>query len=631
MLAKAYFFSGRYDDALKLYVNLDNKTDPTINDVVFKIHENSGNFKEANEILKFNLSVQQDDARDYFFKVSVAFYRSFGYEDHLLELLRTYKDYENFSLEERFQFAGLLLDLGESEAGLKLAYDTRLDFFEEKEAHEAYFQTLSIGKNRGQTEKDMFPEIVKMECGIKLVNSAGEESLYFLTDDLRSSGEHILRSKDPFALSLLGKKLGEITILPNSIGAGASLTILEIISQYTYAIRESLKILELKHSGNSRLIVFRPEPENEVEQLRDFLKENAKSARKVYDEIIEHYKSQSVPLGMLQANLDNNYVQIWLDIVTMVDIPFFSLNANEVPVVKKIWTSKPKIVIELSALLTIFCLLGAEQYLLQVNADYHISLKTYSELLSYLDLLRNNRTTEVTYTYQNDKLFKHTQDSTQKEKLTASIERIINWCKENSRISAPKGSEGDDKDLQEVNNIIGIDSTLLAYEIGAFLMSDDERLKGFALGEFQIEAFGTHGLLSSLFESESLEEEMYYNMVYELIRFNYVYIPVNEKILWSLLEESSFSIKQPFTNSLNGLLPLGKNDLISTFIKFAKELYLRLPVKEQTDLILTAVMGQIKKRSDYASIKHILPNQVKKDFKYLPFHENSLQDLIRRF
>lgn len=632
-LFQAYFKEGDYDRALQLYDQLDDKgkTDPNVNEYIFRIFKNDGKLSEAKTLLNRNLEFQQGRAKEHFVRLGIEFYKFTGDQESLLKLLQKIEITERFNVGERFHIAELLLDLGDSEAGLSHAYEARLDFFETREGHSLYLNTLNIKANGAQANDILFPSFVSADCGVTLTSQTGAISTFFITDHKKVIGAHILRSMDSLTALLMGRQLNEDITLPNAIGKGAEQKITLIVNKYTYAYHESMGILETKYSGERNFSVIRNEG-NDLASFRKYLELELAEINRSKEEILELYRSSPIPIGLLQMVMKVGYIDSWLTVVSNPTIPVYCLDANEWALFPVIFQGNPSVVIELSSLLTLTCIIEQDELIAGLsNCEIFVSGNTMLELREYGKMLNSDRDM-ITIGYENGRLTKHVDNKQQIQKFKSALERIICWCENNAKIQSPRIRNKQSEKQQELLGIVSSDSLLLAKELGAYLMSDDERLKSFALGEYAISAFGSYSLLAYLSHFGFVDLEAFTACTYKYIRHNYVYIPVDHTILWKCLAESSFKLEPPFTCSLNGLLCLKQDMLATVIVLFAKKLYSELVIIESIEMILHAVFNFISNREDITVIKSKIGENIPKEFELIPISEDQfarfLDDLL---
>lgn len=632
-LWKSYFHSGQYEKVKTFYEGLTelDRNDPIVNDLLLHVYENEGNLEEARKLLENNLVIQSGRAKDHFCKRAIHFYKFIGDIRALIKLIKDIEVTENYSLRERFHMANLLMENNEPSMGLDLAYDTRLHFYDLKEAHEAYIPLIAINGSKNRYEDSIFPASVNMDCGVYLKNRKGEENYYFLTDNKDIAGTNIIRSNEPIAKLFLGKKVGDDILFSNSIGINAVQKISQIIDKHTHAFRESMQILETKYPDQTSFKVIRTE-DGDPQTLIGYLEAQLIETNRHNLEIANLYNNNIFPIGVVQQWLKISYIETWFRLLGSPETPIYSVGENiSEAIAFSSGEKRQKIVMELSGMLTLLFVFHRTDFLQEFEKfDIIIAAETLVELRDYQWQLLS-KDSGVTLGIQNGKTVGHQLHFDEIESLRITIGKLIEWCESNTKIQSPKLYNNRYKELRKIAGASTVDTLLLAKEEGAALMSDDERFKQLAAEEFKIQSFGSYTFLYDLYGRKSIDEETFNELKYKLILENYVFIPVDNTILWKSFEESGYRIQKPFTSALNGLNCLDKSVLAKVFVYFSKDLYMNLALQESIEMVLTRFLAQIKRRNDYSEILLIINREIPEVFRFMPLHAERLKALINSF
>ncbi|MGF7025054.1 tetratricopeptide repeat protein [Sphingobacterium sp. HSC-15S19] len=629
-LLKCYYLSGQYEEALDMYNSLgqNGKDDPKVNDHIFRIYENKGELWKAKELLSYNLKIQKGNAKDHFIILAIHFYKLTGNSTDLKDILEYLEVTHFFDMEERFHIAGLMLDYGFTQQGMQLAYDTRLLYFQQKKAHEYFIPLIVVQGNRSALGANIFPIDVQMECGIYLNNVNGIESYFFLTDNPQISGANIVRSNEPLASKLIGKILDDDISFPNSIGENSLQKVVSIIDRYTHAVRESMKILETKYPDQTSFKVIRTN-DNDSKNFKDHMQDQLVEVNRVNLNLFNLYKNNICTLGTIQVFLGLSYIETWLKLIGNPHTPFYCLNQQALEYTPCFLdNSENKIVLELSSLLTLGCVLDKLKWLNElISSEIYVTVGSLLELREFHRIMTIDRP-DARIGLKNGKVVKHIEREVDFEFLKKSIEKIIEWCEKNAKILSPRVYDNQTKHLCKIIGKTSMDCILLAKELGAHLMSDDERLKGFALGQFHINSFGSYTLIRTLCGEKIIDIQSYNDAKLKLIRYNYIYIPIDHKLLWQLFEESKFKLEAPFTNAVHGLNCLKANELSTEIVHFAKMLYLNLAINESIEIVLTGVITQLYGRKDLPELKSKIKISIQKNFRLIPMQAKHINEFI---
>lgn len=253
MLLECYYLSGDFENAIKLAEQL--LTAGISNSIIYEILISALGKKnkmlQAETYLKQALKNEQGVSNQLRF-IGVQLYVMLKNFNQAADLAKHFPNFDGFDMKQTFFLSSVLIEHGGMTEGLELAYNTRLQFFDKMEAHQAYQSLLRM---KADKRERMYPIEVEMECGVILQDGRGLEKTYFLTDDIRVSGPEILRFGNPMTALLLTKKKGDKVINPGVVGSGHTSIIKEIMDKHTYAFRQTLTILTTTFGGISGMVM----------------------------------------------------------------------------------------------------------------------------------------------------------------------------------------------------------------------------------------------------------------------------------------------------------------------------------------------------------------------------------------
>lgn len=630
-LIMAYFHAGEYDKAEAMCLQLKKAAsdDVTLNEILFRIYEASGRDEDTEKLLTSFLQTGKSDELDHLRLLGVKYYKRKGNQEKLRELLQEINDATTYSLLEQFIIARMMLECQELEKGLNVAYEARVNNYEKSEAHEYYIQTL-VGRPE-EKEKNMFPEIVSLNHAVELEDKAGTKTTYFITDDKRLMGSHILRSTDSLSQMLLNKNRGEAITMKNSVGTGNVLTISTIMNRNVFAFRDSLHLLETKFAGKSGMVFFQSAPENGFEGLKDYIVEKSIENNKQKDEIFKIYNSGgAISIGMLSEYFGRNTIELWLQMIADNSTGIICYNHDEFNDLNWVITKKVPVVLDITGLLTTIALLN--------KADLFNALPECIVSQSTIDVIRDYRQSleagpKMSIVVDGRELRKAVFGEENINAHKEWIDRILSWCTDSAKIISPKKAYELDADKSDIPDMIGksfYDTLRLANELGAVILSDDEKFKSFALGEYGLKSFSSYQLIAQQANSKILSDEEYTVLSKILIRANYIYIPISGKDLWGFYDESGFKIQPPFTRAVRGIRILSKEYAARTISSFAKEVYLNISLSEARTYLLQYVLRVLKYHNEFAVIKPIILAVIERDFYLMPVPKTDFIKMIMK-
>lgn len=212
------------------------------------------------------------------------------------------------------------------------------------------------------------------------------------------------------------------------------------------------------------------------------------------------------------------------------------------------------------------------------------------------------------------------------------LEGIMNWIGNNCDIIPCKAALGIKRDRkQELDKLIGrlfVDTVLIASSPGYILFSDDERLRSFAKGEFNVEGVWTQALLIHCVNGKSLEKSEYCRMVMGLVKLHYYYVSIDTDVLVEAARQSNWFPSEEFRLVLNvlGGRFSDENSGLGVGASFLYELWKQPILPQYRDQIVFNLLDAI---TDRRTIRFTLDKFIaiiKQRFNLLPL---AVREIIR--
>lgn len=627
-LALASFYCGQYSEAENICRDIISvsKSNALAHEILFRIYENLGQNEDAAEIIRLYLRNGKRHMLDHFRLLGIKFYHSINDLENVRLLLSQIDDPTSYQLRQQFVIAQMNILYGQVSKGLEIAFDARIAHAELANAHEMFVNLLLRG--RDQSNDEMFPAAVADMTAVEVVDKALKSSTYLITSDQRFSGADVLRPHDPMAIGLIGKKIGDMVTTGNSIGTGSQLTIKSIMSKYNHAFVESLKLLETKFAGQSQIVFFHGGDERAGDGgMNEFLRHHASTRRNVKEQILRFYNAGAATLGVVATYFGDSTIETWMELMAENSTGIMCYEKDESLDLEWTKSNRRAVVLETTALLTLFVLLDSVDLLDRQQMDLHVARATLDEIVAYRYKLEVFHTQKVS----SDGMTPNFSENQDFEKQKDWCDRLINWCRTMTTQQIPKATISADHQSTELEDIIGkaaYHSLELCHQIGASLLSDDAKLKSLAATEYEVRSFSTYQLIFQLFGDGDISSEQFAELRKKLIRSNYIYIPLTDQELWDFFEETVFELKPPFTHSVRGLIILEHQVVVDSVVAFAKNLYLNTFSNSKRDLTLQMVMHAIKVRDDYNRLRKNILAAADQVFHLMPQQRDKFKGLI---
>lgn len=622
------FYLGRYKIVEELCKKrLDEfKGDTLASEVLLRIFINTGNSAEAAAVLEDYLTIGAANSLDHFRWLGVRYYQRLGKKDDMLRLLLSIKTPNYFSVDEQFEMAELLEECEERAKAKQLVYEIRIENFDNYKVHEEYYAFMTVRPKGAFEEKR--PQRIVAETAFVVKDDNGEARTYFISDDSRITGGDVLRTKDKLAQLVLGKSIGEPVIV-GAAGQEKKLTIAAILSKYAYACQESRQLLDTKYLVQTSMVGFR-KGEKGLEQLKQFMLQQGMEQEEHGKKTLNLYNTDMATIGMLATHMKRSTIETWMWLMGDDATAVQCYDSPEAGDLKWAVSENRPIILELTGLLTATALLDRWDLLDSFPNHFYIAQATLDELLHYR---RQWDTAQSKFKVfiQDGELRKIVLDQEMIAHQKEWLDKLIAWCRTNTTIRFPAQIEVKKKEYQELAEMFGdaaFESLLLAEELQGALLSDDAKLKAFALGEFSLHSFSIYQTLFFLSETHKISARDLSFFSVMLARSNYIFIALTGDELWELFDESGFQMRPPFTRGLRGLLTFDIPYTANAIARFARHMYLHIGVTSSRDTVLQQVLRGVTRRKDYEKLKEHLLRTLEREFFLLPQHKSDFTKLI---
>jgi len=541
---------------------------------------------------------------------------------------------ENLSADHAFVIASLLMENGEQDRGMEIAYDTRALYFDQSKTHHKYISICFQAEQEGGEE--MFPSTVRIDVAVTVKTEKGDEKIFLITDKKNAVGENVIRTSEPFALNLLGKSKGESITIDKHNNITHTVTIVDILDIYTHAFRESMALFETRFAGQQGIAVFHTANDGLGEQLESFIRSTTldkNQSRKYYYSL---YIEQKATIGVLAFLFKQNCVLQWFSLVADSEICMLTIIQNELPAVEFAVGKKTPLVLDLTSLLTMFFVSVDHNFLNDLENKLIVSESTLEQLQEYYDELEKAAAEgSLSVFYQNGSMTKQFIPAESIQEKRQVLQDVISWCRMKCLVTTPsKLLEVKRAERQQKANILGecfYDTMLLAEENNAAVISDDEVFKRLLRTEKHPQPFSTYQLVNYLVMYEGVSRDQFEKFRMALITWNYIHIPVSADQLWECLDKSQFKLTRPFTVAVKGLIVMHLQVAAVQLTAFLKTLYLHGGLSTTRHNICMFILGELTRRNDYADFKNELKACIDIDFILLPREKDEIVQLLKAF
>ncbi len=633
-LIYAYFQYGDLQAALALTDNLyqQNPKQPFLLEILCNIYQEAKHYDKAIQLIETFLQTADGQQKDFFsFRGALLYHLK---RDHVnasrLGLQVTQP--RRMPLTEVFRLGHILIEASEQDKGMEIAFEARSRFYDQSSAHLKYIQCcLRVDKS----EEELFPDVVHEDNAV-IVRLEGKQLKTFLITEKEAKGENILRPADNFAKLLLGQNKGDEINLDRGFGLISVAAIVGIIDIYTHAFRESLVFFETRFAGEQNVGVLHADPGNPADEIEKVLKSTTRDKNEHERQVYEMYRHGKATIGLMAGLFRRNCVTQFFSMVSSQAISLVSFSRNEFPAAQYALTANQPLVIDLTALLTLFFITEQPNILEQIGNQLIVSQSTLDELQgAYEELEYGAKDGIFSMGYEEGQMVGHKTEKEVVQKHRDTIKNIINWCKQHTLVTtsttiiAVKREE-----RNRASETLGdcfYDTMLLAAEHQAAVVSDDAFFKLLVGSQPNSKSFSTYQLCFQLAGNEKVSREQFDEYRMRLILGNYVHIPVDSNQLWKAFDLSGYQVRKPFSVAVKGLLIMLPHHATSNVAKFFRSLYLETALSVSREQTVLYLLSEISARADFSILKPLLIGYINDQFRLLPEHRKDLFNLLRAF
>jgi tetratricopeptide (TPR) repeat protein len=524
------------------------------------LNEEIGDLQEARRLCEEYLKQNSDE------KVQLHL-ASINYRDQKMEdvdsFLRKPFNYEKLLLKHRIQYVELLSVRGFDKQAIKAMYETRKKYFDQSEAHLVYVATLL--RDGDKNISWLKPTKVAIDTNFALEDDSGTLTWYLIEerDDI-DPAKNELRPNHPLAKKALGKVVGDEIEIISTGPQKRSGKITEVKSKYIHALHNSMQSYQTMFPEAEGLysINLKSTPDGNIdeESLQVFFNQ-ADEHKKRTDYVENLYKEGKIPIGAVASLLGKNPIEAWGWLMSQENIGI-KCSIGDIYQMNEIRTKlndKPKLVVDITSLMTIHGLSIADN-IVKVYGKLLISQTTIDNLT---DIVSNRKGIYSKGFFsvgkQGDEYVKTDVTAEQVKENTEYLKGIQKWIEQNCVITPCKEALLlDHKEREQLYKIFGhsfVDSILIAKQEQTLLLSEDERLRSFALGTYKVEGIWTQVIAQQLLTIQEIDSQTYQEMVIKLVNSNYIFTSINAGTLIEAARKSLWKADSSFlkiASLLNG-------------------------------------------------------------------------------
>lgn len=626
-LLTAYYHSGNYKDAHDITLELlkANPNDPFLVDLISSIYEATEQYDKAIDQLKLYLATKADD-NFMIVKLAMNYYKKSDYEKGR-ETLDQITDFNKIPIDVQFAIADAYIKSKDYNKGLELGYQIRLANYSDQNVHSKFIQ-LQTGITDLKQE-DYYPSVITKDCYVALTDENGKQLEFIVVENPKSEKE--ISITEDLGKTLVGKSLGELV----SIGDNPY-HIKAILWKYTYALNSSMDQIGVRFNNTGPIKVMHLTPgKSPQDSLSQFLKSIDSNIE--FDRNVEElYKNGKSTIGV-NANLTSlSPLKYWGKLASSPEIGVYSVWTKvEMQIGLNLLESGKDIVLDITALCSLFHL-DALPLLQKISNKKYVTKSTVELIENEIAEIEPRIDTEhMVVNKVGEQYINFIVTPEEKRKQVARLTEFLKLVKENTELALPKISR-DILEKQEKDRLFGKsfnETSIVAEENNYILASDDSFFRQLCFSEQKINGTNVLTLLSHFLQKNLISQADLALYLEKLIKLNYRFVPVNERILLKIYEDTKFSVAQPFINACDVLHPHYLDDIqaIKLVGNFLYELYTSLIIVQNRNFVVQFIFLKLFEGRNPFKIKSILVPFIDTKFRLLLTQKDEIFQILKSY
>ena len=486
---------------------------------------------------------------------------------------------DRLSIKDATILSELLSVRGRYKEAIMLLYQIRKKFFSEGEAHALYVSRFFLNTNG--KEDWLNPSEVMVDTSVHLTDECGAGEWYIIEDCSNPDFQKKeLNLEHPLTQKILNRTIGsriEINRTPISVEYGM---IKAIKSKYVHAAHESQNLLETIFAGHPGIYGVKIRvPRGDANAMPEEHRRHDNSPRlpdvkelvtsvvdkksSFTDGLRQLYGSGEITLGTIACSIQENVIDVWAGLArnSEIGINTFGGNENEINLALIKLKQRPKLVLDITALLTIHTLgIGASVVLAFGNpVVVQTTIDTISQKIQQFKA-SEFRGGFMTLGKRQDHYIRDEVKPEDLRKNRRILEDILEWIFSNCVIepcwASLKINMKDKKELDEIIGVSFVDSALVASQSEYVLYAEDAYLRTCVQNEpfFLTNSVWTQVVLLWLLAYGFINYQKYseaVNIIYN--QLNYGEVIFSPNTIASVAEQLGWNPNEDFSNFIQVL------------------------------------------------------------------------------
>jgi hypothetical protein len=606
---------------------------PFLAEIIINILSETGQYGKAALIAVKYLPLAPAQLKDSFLLKTAIIYHLQRDEAKAKEYAEQIQNTSSLPMADAFRLASLLIDSGDPDAGLQIAYETRNRCYDQYQAHERYIQILT---RANQKQEIIFPAQASIDTVIFTKDQDEKELIYFIAKDPSPDPAIILHPDDQLAKIFIGKSIGEECIIENKLGFRSSFRITAIMNKFNFAFWQTLRLFETRFVGQTGFTVFRNDPENPLDTLSKVVQQLSIRGNDFYSQVYLLYTKRKAPIGVVAGLCKHNIAEQWLLFTKSNDVFLYANAINEISDIKGAMDNNKPIVLDIISLLSLFFISQHNDLFEHLPNRLVVAQATVEELLAFSDQLATYKEEgRVSLGFRDGALSGTHTTIEEIHEQHRIVQSIVEWCRQNAETIRPsKLLEINREEREKLTKLFGaplIETALLAQELNATVVCDDDVFKNFLSTQYGLSTCSTfqwaiYGINIGKITVVEVEQ-----MAFQLTLANHVFIPVSAQTFLKCFEHSEFQVRKPFTVAVKGLLLSNPLHASASVVHFIKKLYLNQGLALTRDQVILYILTELSMHQSFPEIKRTMLMLISNEFRLMPIQAKDFINLLNNF
>ena len=633
-LINSYYAAGLYDKCLEACMAVLNATGPVkyISQMVSTIYELIGDLPNAIGVCEEYLA---SDSGDFDMRLRLALIHMRQGDDAAVdEFLASSTVPDDIPVETAFYLAALYSARGNPEDAVDILYELRRRHFDNPDVHLKYVGTF-FGRDKSSDSWLDF-DTVAAGCAVG-IRDAQQQVRWYVLDDREDAdiakGE--IRSNHNLWKELQGKKVGDTVVLSESPVEKCSGEVVDVVSKYVHAMRQSMDQFETLFPGQPGLwkVSFdTSKPKESIDKILSLTKERSDQV----SQMEQAYSQGPMPIGMFAQLTGKTPFEAlgYLSSRSELGVKCCVGAKDERERALAILSEKEwRLVTDITGLVAL-----RELDILESVKERFGAIGLSQSTVDMLHGLQGERALQtggfLSLGFEGSQAVRSEvtpEDVTKALEELKTFDKVIDaFCEVVPCTGALEVSSAQKSEYDKLLGSSFVDTMLIAGTEGRLLYTDDMAFRGLSNNEQGIPGVWTQVLLMGMQETGHLSREAYHKAAIRLVLFNYRHTSINGDILVEAARESGWLPTEQFKKVVS-VLSGGMSDEGSTAVvaaNFVFQLWKEKVIATNRDHLILALLDAITTRRDVDSILKALLRQVKAHFVLAPTVEAEFVRLV---